>query len=55
MAYIVVNKNGTKAFGGEKFSSKSTAEQAIVDAIKGSFMNKNSLKYYRTYFVRKIK
>jgi len=52
MAYKVVNKKGRIAFGGEMFSSKKAAEQAIVDAIKGG-NSKNAMKYYRNYSVRK--
>lgn len=53
MAYKVVDKKGRIVFGGEIFSSKSSAEQAIVDAIKGASANKNALKYYKEFAVRK--
>lgn len=53
MAYKVVDKKGRIVFGGESFSSKSAAEQAIVDAIKGASANKDSLKYYKEFAVRK--
>ena len=52
MEYKVVNEKGRIAFGGEKFSSKKAAEQAIVDAIKGGD-SKNAMKYYQKYSVRK--
>jgi hypothetical protein len=54
MAYRVINEKGKGAFNGEKFSSKKQAEQAIVDAIKGSSSNVDSMKYYRKYSVRKV-
>lgn len=53
MAYKVLDEKGRITFGGEKFYSKKAAEQAIVDAIKGSNSTKNAMKYYQKYSVRK--
>jgi hypothetical protein len=53
MAYKVINEKGKDAFG-EKFPTKKAGEQAIVDAIKGSSVNANAMKYYTKYSVRKI-
>lgn len=50
--YKVTTKNGKKVFG-ETFSSKTGAQQAIVDAIKGG-SNQNAMKYIN-YKVRKAK
>ena len=52
MKYKVVNTKGKKVFD-EVFSSKTSAEQAIVDTIKGG-NSKDSLKYYKELSVSKI-
>lgn len=51
MAYQVTNSKGKKVFD-ENFKSKTAAQQAIVDTIKGA-SSKDSLKYYKQLKVRK--
>lgn len=51
MGYKVTNAKGKKVFD-ENFKSKTAAQQAIVDTIKGG-NSKNSLKYYKDLKVRK--
>jgi hypothetical protein len=50
MPYKVVNKSGKKVFD-ETFATKLEAEQAIVDAIRGTKTNSSAMKYYREYKV----
>lgn len=52
MSYKVVNKSGKKVFD-DDFKTKAEAEQAIVDAIRGTSTNQSAMKYYREYKVRK--
>jgi len=54
MSYKVVNKSGKKVFE-ETFASKTIAEQAIVDAIRGTKTNSTAMKYYREFKVRSTK
>ena len=51
MAYKVTNSKGKKVFD-EKFKSKTAAQQAIVDTIRGG-ASVQALKYYKQLKVRK--
>lgn len=51
MAYKVTNSKGKKVFD-ENFKSKTAAQQAIVDTIRGG-ASVQALKYYKQLKVRK--
>lgn len=53
MAYKVTNSKGKKVFD-ENFKSKGSAQQAVVDTIRGASSSKDSLKYYKQLKVRKV-
>jgi hypothetical protein len=48
--YKIIDSKGAKVFS-DTFSSKVSAQQAIVDAIKGG-NNQNAMKYIKTRIVK---